>query len=121
MQIPQGFGSSGDKSLVCRLHKSLYGLQQASRQWNLKLTSALIGSGFTQSHLDYSLFTKKVAAKIVMVLVYVDDILIIGDDSQLNQATKLIGQNSFRIIDLGELRFFLGIEFARSEEGMLMH
>lgn len=47
MQIPQGFNRLGDRSLVCKQRKSLYSLKQASRQWNLKLTIALIESGFT--------------------------------------------------------------------------
>ena len=58
MELPKGFVST-DKHLVCKLVKSLYGLKQASRQWNAKLTEALCKSGYTQSHLDYSLFTKK--------------------------------------------------------------
>lgn len=57
----------------------------------------------------------------MVVLVYVDDILITGDDIQLIQDTKSTLQQRFKIKDLGELRFFLGIEFARSKEGILMH
>lgn len=80
MTVPQGYSGSSDKSLVCKVLKSLYGLKQASRHWNIKLTTALISYGFQQSHLDYSLFIKKVERKIVVVLVYVDDLLITGDD-----------------------------------------
>ena len=58
-------------------------MQAASRQWNLKLTEALIDSGFIQSHYDYSLFTKRVNTKMVVILVYVDDLLITGNDHQL--------------------------------------
>lgn len=57
----------------------------------------------------------------MVVLIYVDDLLIIGDDADLIQQTKEYLQYVFKIKDLGELKFFLGIEFARSKEGILMH
>nr|XP_016433660.1 PREDICTED: uncharacterized mitochondrial protein AtMg00810-like [Nicotiana tabacum] len=89
MSLPQGFGSQR-KTRVCRLFKSLYGLKQARRQWNLKLTSTLVDSGFSQSKLDYSLFTKKSGRDIVIILVYVDDLLITGSDNDLIQDVKRI-------------------------------
>lgn len=58
MVLPLGFGSQGEPK-VCKPHKSLYSLKQASMQWNLKLTFALIQASYTQSKLDYALFTKK--------------------------------------------------------------
>lgn len=59
MTLPDGFSSQGEKSrMVCRLVKSLYGIKQASRQWTVKLTDALVDCGFIQSTLDHSLFTK---------------------------------------------------------------
>ncbi|XP_070041440.1 uncharacterized protein [Nicotiana tomentosiformis] len=83
MIIPQGFNGSSDKSAVCKLLKSLYRLKKVPRQWNLKLTSALVAAGFQQSHLDYSLFIRKTADH--MVVVYVYDLLIIGDSITLIQ------------------------------------
>uniref|UniRef100_A0A3Q7I802 Reverse transcriptase Ty1/copia-type domain-containing protein n=1 Tax=Solanum lycopersicum TaxID=4081 RepID=A0A3Q7I802_SOLLC len=78
-------------------------------------------AGFQQSTGDYSLFTKKEGEKIVIILVYVDDLLLTGNDGFMIQHTKDVLQTTFKIKDLGELKYFLGIEFARSEAGILMH
>ncbi|XP_069145613.1 uncharacterized mitochondrial protein AtMg00810-like [Solanum lycopersicum] len=75
----------------------------------------------TQSLLDYSLFTKKSDTGMVIVLVYVDDLLITGSDPVLVQATKQVLHSRFKIEDLGELKYFLGIEFCRSESGIVMN
>lgn len=104
-----------------RLHKSLYGLKQASRRWNLKLVEILTSSGFIQSHFDYSLFTRKKGDNIVIILVYVDDLLITGNDHTLIQESKTALQEKFKIKDLGEMKYFFGIEIARSKEGILMN
>ncbi|XP_019263194.1 PREDICTED: uncharacterized protein LOC109240957 [Nicotiana attenuata] len=120
MTLPQGFQSQGENK-VCRLIKSLYGLKQAPRQWNAKLTEALLRFQFVQSKYDHSLFSKKTDRGTTVVLIYVDDMLITGDNLELIQDTKTALQNAFKIKDLGELKYFLGIEFARSEKGILMH
>lgn len=75
MEMPEGFRQPGETK-ECKLLKSLYGLKQASKQWNLKLTSALLATGFTQSTHDYSLFTLRKGEALVLILVYVDDLLI---------------------------------------------
>ncbi|XP_019238315.1 PREDICTED: uncharacterized protein LOC109218405 [Nicotiana attenuata] len=59
MTLPQGFSHQQGKTHVCRLLKSLCGIKQASRQWNIKLTTTILNSGFKQSHFGYSLFTKR--------------------------------------------------------------
>ncbi|GJT46623.1 retrovirus-related pol polyprotein from transposon TNT 1-94 [Tanacetum coccineum] len=102
--------NSLDSTLVCKLKKSLYGLKQAPRQRFSKMSNALIEFGFTQSKKDYSLFVKKEGSSIIAVLVYVDDLLIIGNDQ--SQIFKLKTQLSsvFHMKDLGELNYFLGLE-----------
>lgn len=100
--------------------KSLYGLKQASRQWNAKLTDALLTAGYSQSHLDYSLFTKRRGDKMVIVLVYVDDLLLTGNDAGLIEETRHTLHSHFKIKDLGELKYILGIEFLRST-GIVMN
>ena len=121
MQVPDGFAIQGEKSMVCKLHKSLYGLKQAPRQWNLKLTQALSSMGFTQSHYDYSLFTKKVEKELLVILVYVDDLLVTGSSLHHIQQVRKDLQHRFKMKDLGELKYFLGIEFSRTNDGILMN
>ncbi|XP_015168858.1 uncharacterized mitochondrial protein AtMg00810-like [Solanum tuberosum] len=120
MELPKEFKLEGE-NMVCKLVKSLYGLKQASRQWNAKLTTALYNSGYIQSHLDYSLFTKKRGKRIVIILVYVDDLLITGNDATLIEETKHVLHSNFKIKDLRELKYFLGIEFLRSNQGIVMN
>ncbi|XP_015160754.1 uncharacterized mitochondrial protein AtMg00810-like [Solanum tuberosum] len=121
MSIHSGFARQGENGTkVCKLHKSLYGLKQAPRQWNFKLTQVLIQLGFHQSQYDYSLFIKHEQTDIVIVLVYVDDLLITGSRQSLIDTTKEDLQKQFKMKDLGDLKFFLGIECARSSRGIHM-
>ncbi|XP_059315208.1 retrovirus-related Pol polyprotein from transposon RE1 isoform X2 [Lycium ferocissimum] len=120
MQVPEGFARQEGNTKVCKLHKSLYGLKQAPRQWNLKLTESLVQMGFQQSHFDYSLFTRKSGSDIVIILVYVDDLLITGNNVKLLCSTRKDLQNRFKMKDLGEFKFFLGIECARSSKGIVL-
>ena len=120
MKIPQGFAREGD-SRVCRLRKSLYGLKQASRNWYQKFTNALLNLGFKQSRADYSLFIHKQGNSFVATLIYVDDVIIVGNDMGKVQATKDDLNNKFSIKDLGNLKYFLGIEVARTSEGLVLN
>lgn len=119
MVLPPGLRRQGE-NLVCRLHKSLYGLKQASRQWFSKFSEAIRSAGYTQSKADYSLFTRKVGASFTALLIYVDDILITGNDLTAIDALKSFLNKRFRIKDLGDLKFFLGIEIARSKKGIFI-
>ncbi|KAM3216084.1 hypothetical protein P3L10_025524 [Capsicum annuum] len=120
MSPPPGLFTKGKHSLVCKLKKSLYGLKQASRQWNLKICEALISSSFVQSHHDYSLFVKKSGNDLVLILVYVDDLLITGSSSSLIEEAKCMLQLHFNIKVLGEMKYFLGLAIARSKQGILV-
>lgn len=117
MSPPPGLRRQGE-NLVCRLHKSLYGLKQASRQWFAKFTSAIISAGFQQSKADYSLFTKKSGISFTALLIYVDDIVITGNDASAINSLKSFLRDHFRIKDLGDLKYFLGIEVSRSKQGI---
>ncbi|KAK2354629.1 putative mitochondrial protein [Trifolium repens] len=104
--------------LVCKLQRSLYGLKQASRQWNAKLTETLISSGYIQSKADYSLFTKQTSIGFTAILVYVDDLVMGGTDMDEITQLKALLDSKFSIKDLGHLKYFLGFEVARSKDGI---
>ncbi|KAG7539387.1 Reverse transcriptase RNA-dependent DNA polymerase [Arabidopsis suecica] len=119
MQFPPGF-RNGDKSKVCRLRKSLYGLKQAPRCWFEKLSTALKEYGFTQDISDYSLFIFEKEGIRLHVLVYVDDLIITGTSVDVINEFKSYLSSCFYMKDLGILRYFLGIEVARSPEGIYL-
>lgn len=101
--------------LVCKLKRSLYGLKQASRQRNLEFSKYLLSLGYTQSTNDYSLFVKSEGDHFTATLVYVDDVLITGNNDAEIQTTKKALHDKFTIKDLGLANYFLGIEICRIE------
>ncbi|GAU34412.1 hypothetical protein TSUD_217520 [Trifolium subterraneum] len=117
MTIPYGISPS-KPGQVCKLLKSLYGLKQASRMWYEKLTSLLLDEGYTQTTSDYSLFTLQTSSSFTTLLVYVDDIILAGTDLSEFARIKAILDSKFKIKDLGDLRYFLGLEVAQSREGI---
>jgi hypothetical protein len=117
MSLPQGFSTSHPNK-VCKLVKSLYGLKQASRQWNEKLTSFLLSLNFKQASADHSLFTRKTVTSFLVLLVYVDDVIIAGTSLDEIQVVKSALHTSFKIKDLGKLKYFLGLEVAHSQAGI---
>ncbi|KAJ0580529.1 putative RNA-directed DNA polymerase [Helianthus annuus] len=119
MKIPQGFSREGE-TRVCRLRKSIYGLKQASRNWYQKFTKVLIGLGFRQSVADHSLFIFKKEGVFVAALIYVDDVIIVGNNQRQINITKSVLDKEFSIKDLGPLKYFLGIEVTRTGEGLVL-
>jgi hypothetical protein len=102
------------------LRKSLYGLKQAPRCWFAKLKSALLRYGFTQSYSDYSLFTLHRDRAELYVLVYVDDLIISGNNNKAIESFKSYLSTCFHMKDLGSLKYFLGIEVARNSIGIFL-
>ena len=124
MTLPLGYQVSqvpdtGEK-LACKLNKSIYGLKQASRQWFLKFAAAISSHGFIQSKADYSLFTKGNGSTFVALLVYVDDILLTGPSPSNINSVKDSLKAHFKLKDLGQARYFLGLELSRSERGLML-
>ena len=105
-------------TFVCKLRKAIYGLKQAPRTWYHELRSFLIDD--TNSMNDTSLFILKHHGHLLYLLVYVDDIIITGDDEH---AVDLLIQNlakRFSLKDLGSLTYFLGVELQSHPHGLVL-
>ncbi len=110
MEQPLGYVDQTHPNLVCRLKKTLYSLKQTPRTWSDKIGQYLVTSGFQTSNVDFSLYVKKTNHGIIVIVIYVDDLIIVGDsDVDISNLKKLLKQK-FEMKDLGELRCFLGIE-----------
>lgn len=111
MVQPEGFAIKGQEQKVCKLIKSLYGLKQAPYAWYEKLTEHLLKLNYKHFNLDdATLFVKKVGRSIVYLVVYVDDLLIIGNNDDYIASIKRELKKVFDMIDLGLLHYYLGIE-----------
>ncbi|GAA0156439.1 transmembrane signal receptor [Lithospermum erythrorhizon] len=119
MKPPPGF-ERGVEGKVCRLCKSLYGLKQAPCCWFAKPASSLRAYGFSHSCSDYTLFSYVRGDIRVHVLIYVDDLIISNNNSAALFAFKDYLSSCFHMKDLGVLKYFLGIEVARSSEGIYL-
>jgi hypothetical protein len=118
MEQPPDYVDQTHPNLVCRLKKFLCGLKQAPRAWSDKIGQYLVTSGFQTSTADFSLYVKKTNHGIVVIVIYVDDLIIIGDsDTDIFDLKKFLKQK-FEMKDLGELRYFLGIEVIQFPKGI---
>jgi histone deacetylase 1/2 len=118
MEQPPGYVDQTHLNLVCRLKKTLYGLKQTPRACSDKIGQYLVTSGFQTSNANFSLYVKKIDHGIVVIFIYVDDLIIIGDsDVDIFDLKKLLKQK-FEMKDLGKLRYFFGIEVIQSPKGI---
>ncbi len=118
MEQPPGYVDQTRPNLVCRLEKALYGLKQALRAWWDKIGQYFVTSGFQTSNANFSLYLKETNHGIVVIVIYVDDLIITGDnDADIFDLKKLFKQK-FEMKDLGELHYFLSIEVIQSPKGI---
>ncbi|KAJ4790150.1 polyprotein [Rhynchospora pubera] len=121
MHQPPGFEDQNRPDHVFLLSKALYGLKQAPRAWFEKLSNTLQILGFSASQYDPSLFFKISQGQHMFILIYVDDILITGSNSdQINACISLL-HSQFAIRDLGSIHYFLGIEATVCKEGLMLN
>ena len=112
----------GEASIkVCKFKKSLYGLKQSPRTWFERFGKTVRNCGYCQSQADHTMFYKHSKdGKIAILIVYVDDIVLIGSEEELERLKRRLVAE-FEIKDLGALKYFLGMEFGRSKEDIFVN
>ena len=118
MTIPPGFPHVGK---TCKLLRALYGLCQASRAWYSRIDSFFQNFGLLRSKEDPNLYYSHQNGKHTFILFYVDNILITGNDDLYIQKLKNHMMTTFRMTDLGNASYYLGIELQQTPEGTYFH
>ena len=114
MEQPKGFKEKGKEDYVCRLKKSLYGLKQAPRQWYKKFESVMGEQGYKKTTSDHCVFVQKFSDDdFIVLLLYVDDMLIIGRNVYRINSLKKQLSKSFAMKDLGPTKQILGMKIVR--------
>ncbi|KAD2804168.1 hypothetical protein E3N88_37545 [Mikania micrantha] len=120
MAQPEGFVDPKNPNKVCKLKKSIYGLKQASRSWNLRFDEKIKEFGFLKNEDEPCVYMKASGSIVMFLILYVDDILLIGNDiPTLNGVKSWLGK-CFAMKDLGEAAYILGIKIYRDRSRRLI-
>ncbi|GJV15917.1 retrotransposon protein, putative, ty1-copia subclass [Tanacetum coccineum] len=101
MEQPKGFVSQKFPNRVCKLKRSIYGLKQASRQWNKRFDDEIKKFGFNQNRDEPCVYVKASGSYVTFLILYVDDILIMGNNIPMLQDVKSYLGRCFAMKDLG--------------------
>jgi hypothetical protein len=121
MEVPDGFPGSGDPGKVCKVNRALYGLKQAPKARYARIDSWLIGQGLKRSSADPNLYYSIKNGKFTIILLYVDDLLLTGDNSSKISRIQYVLQDEFEMADLGKARHYLGTELHYHAFGIYLH
>ncbi|KAK8562295.1 hypothetical protein V6N12_010379 [Hibiscus sabdariffa] len=120
MTQPEGFVTPENAGKVCKLQRSIYGLKQASRSWNLRFNNAIKEFGFIRNEDEPCVYKKFSGSIVSFLILYVDDILIIGNDIPTLQSVKAWLSSCFSMKDLGEAAYILGVKIYRDRSKRLL-
>lgn len=120
MKLPSGFKIASSLKKVCKLKKALYGLKQSPRAWFEHFRATMVSYNYTQGQANHTLFVKRRGSNITTLIVYVDDIIVTGNDDVEIKKMKSYLAREFEIKDLKQLRYFLVIEVAHFKRGIFI-
>ena len=117
---PEVFVDPTNARKICKLRKSIYGLNQASRSWNLCFDEVAKGFGFIKNEKEPCVYKKASGSALMFLVLYVDDILLIGNDIPMLEVVKTSLRKCFSMKDLGEAAYILGIRINRDRSKRLI-
>ncbi|GKA96740.1 retrotransposon protein, putative, ty1-copia subclass, partial [Tanacetum coccineum] len=120
MVQPKGFVNLKYHNRVCKLKRSVYGLKQASRQWNKRFDDEIKKFSFSQNHDEPCVYMNASRSYVTFLILYVDDILIMGNKILMLQDVKSNLGRCFAMKDLGESTYILGIKIYRDRSRRLI-
>nr|GEX35147.1 retrovirus-related Pol polyprotein from transposon TNT 1-94 [Tanacetum cinerariifolium] len=113
MVQPKGFVDHNHPRKVCKLQRSIYGLKQASRSWNKRFDKEIKRFGFAQNLDEPCVYQKASGSNVTFLILYVDDITIMGNHIPSLQSVKDYLGKCFAMKDLRKAAFILGIKIYR--------
>eukprot|EP00253_Pinus_taeda_P011876 PITA_11876 len=113
---PEGFVVKHKNELICKLKKSLYGLKQSPRMWYQKFDTVILGLGFTRSKEDHCVYFKLIGDSVIYLVLYVDDMLLVGNDKEIIQDLKTQLSSKFDMKDVGAANYILGMEIKETKK-----
>ncbi|KAL3691463.1 hypothetical protein R1sor_005114 [Riccia sorocarpa] len=120
MTQPEGFHAPGHEQLVCHLHKSLYGLKQSPRAWYERIDTFLQEQGLSRSLADYNLYFLHENGKRLFLILYVDDLLLTGDNTARIKLLIAQLQTTFEMSKTGTMTNYLRVQFLKLSTGIFM-
>jgi len=124
MKVPDGIqipNPNANRNMYCvKLKKSLYGLKQSGRMWYNRLSEFLLKKGYTNNNDCPCVFTKKSPTGFCIVSVYVDDLNIIGNPKDIEEACNHL-TTEFEMKDFGKTKYWLGLQLEHLPSGILVH
>ena len=120
IEQPEGFVVPGKEKKMCKLIKSLYGLNQAPKQWHAKFDQTMLSNGFKINECDKCVYIKDTPNQEVILCLYVDDMLIMSKDIANIKATKRMLASKFDMKDLGVADVILDIKILKTPNGLAL-
>src|SRR3989337_2670769 len=120
MMQPEGFVNPKGANKVCKLQRSIYGLVQASRSWNICFDELIKAYSFRQTCGEACIYKKVSGSSVAFLILYVDDILLIGNDMEFLDSIKGYLNKSFSMKNLGEATYVLSIKIYRDRARRLI-